>query len=78
MEQDRRRKQRPYPSDAGFIHRIGIGSSVGYGRCVRPLDFLVLIYFYCDKFEGTYWTHSRSLFLEWNEEDGGIFGILEA
>ena len=31
-------------------------------------------YLYCDKFEGTYWTLSRSLFLEWNETVGGICG----
>ncbi len=32
-------------------------------------------YFYCDKFEGTYWTHLRNFFLEWNEELAEVFAI---
>ncbi len=40
--------------------------SIGKYVALRP-------YFYCDKFDGTYWTLSRSLFLGWNEAVGGNF-----
>ena len=71
----------------GMMRRISVGCgrcalphsllrTSGAPQCVRPQIGLCspsLFHFYCDKFEGTDWTHSRTLFLEWNEEVRGDF-----
>jgi hypothetical protein len=46
-------------------------------RSMCPASRLVSVpfYFYRDKFEVSYWTDSRCLFLEWNEEVEEIFAI---